>query len=91
MVGGLSRVEFEEQRIPGMVSDVMLEVRLKLKTDGGRAAVVNGKVRLVHYERLAQDRFHVGVEFTGIDTAQQRKLEDFINDRIQEAETTPAE
>lgn len=81
----------EEQRIPGMVSDVMLEVRLKLKTDGGRAAVVTGKVRLVHYERLAQDRFHVGVEFTGIDTAQQRKLEDFINDRIQAAETTPAE
>jgi c-di-GMP-binding flagellar brake protein YcgR len=81
----------EEQRIPGMVSDVMLEVRLKLKTGEGRAAVVTGKVRLVHYERLAQDRFHVGVEFTGMDRAQQRKLEDFINDRIQEAETAPAE
>lgn len=79
----------EEQRIPGMVSDVMLEVRLRLKTGGGRAAVVNGRGRLVHYERLAQDCFHVGVEFTGIDRAQQRKLEDFVNDRLQEGETGP--
>jgi c-di-GMP-binding flagellar brake protein YcgR len=85
----------EEQRIPGMVSDVTLEVRLNLKSGGGRAVLVNGRVRLVHYERLAQDRFHVGVEFTDIDKAQQRKLEDYINDRIREAETaavaTPAE
>jgi c-di-GMP-binding flagellar brake protein YcgR len=79
----------EEQRIPGTVSDVMLEVRLKLKTGEERAAVVNGRARLVHYERLAQDRFHVGVEFASIDKAQQRKLEDYINDRMREAETAP--
>jgi c-di-GMP-binding flagellar brake protein YcgR len=79
----------EEQRIPGTVSDVMLEVRLKLKAGEGRAAVVTGRARMVHYERLAQDRFHVGVEFTGLEKAQQRELEDYINDRIREAETAP--
>jgi hypothetical protein len=81
----------EEQRTPGMVMDVALDVRLKLKSGGGRVPNFNGKARLAHYERLAQDRFHVGVEFVDIEKAQRHKLEDFINDTLTEAASALAD
>lgn len=71
----------EEQRTPGMVMDVVLDVHLKLASGNSRAPTVSGRARLAHYERLAQDRFHVGIEFVELDKAQQRKLEDYINDK----------
>lgn len=74
----------EEQRTPGMVIDVMLDMCLKLKSGGSRAPVVSGKARLVHYERLAQDCFHVGIELVEMENTQRRKLEDYINDNIGE-------
>jgi hypothetical protein len=80
----------EEQRVPGTVMDVELEVRLKLNAGASRAAVVHGKARLVHHERLAQDRFHVGIEFAELDKAHRRKLEDFVNDRIPATEAVRA-
>ena len=91
----VNRLLPEEQRIPGTVMDVMLEVRLKLQAGGARATNITGKARLVHYERLAQDRFHVGIALVDLDKNQRHRLEDFINDRIREAESavaaTPAE
>jgi hypothetical protein len=81
----------EEQRIPGTVMDVELEVHLKLKAGATRAAAVHGKARLVHHERLAQDRFHVGIEFAELDKAHRRKLEDFVNDSIAATEDDRAE
>ena len=73
----------EEQRTPGMVMDVVLEVHLRLRSgDSSRVPTVSGKARLAHYERLAQDCFHVGIEFVELDKVQQRKLEDYINDNV---------
>ena len=81
----------EEQRTPGMVMDVVLDVRLKLKTGGNRAPTVSGKGRLAHYERLAQDRFHVGIEYIELEKTQQRKLEDFVNDNLDEPQVVSPE
>ena len=72
----------EEQRTPGMVMDVVLQVLLRLSSEGSRSPSVSGTARLAHYERLAQDRFHVGIELVQLDKAEQRKLEDYINDNI---------
>jgi hypothetical protein len=81
----------EEQRTPGMVMDVVLDVRLKLKTGGNRAPTVSGKARLAHYERLAQDRFHVGIEYIELEKTQQRKLEDYVNDNLDEPQVVSSE
>ena len=82
----------EEQRTPGMVMDVILEVHLRLKSgDSSRVPTVSGKARLAHYERLAQDRFHVGIEFVELDRKQQRKLEDYINDTFDNPQDTLSE
>ena len=81
----------EEQRTPGMVTDVVLEVRLRLHTGGTRTPVFTGTARLAHYERLAQDRFHVGVEFVDVDKAQRRKLEDYINEQPPGTESSLAD
>jgi c-di-GMP-binding flagellar brake protein YcgR len=83
----INRLLPEQQRIPGMVMDVILELRLKLEAAAAPAAAISARARLVHYERLAQDCFHVGVEFTDIDKTEHRKLEDFVNDHLQAAKT----
>jgi hypothetical protein len=81
----------EEQRTPGMVMDVVLDVRLSLTSGNSRSPTVNGRARLAHYERLAQDRFHVGIELVELEKEQQRKLEDYINDKVSDAQDAISE
>jgi hypothetical protein len=69
----------EEQRTPGTILDVVLDFHFEIGTDSRKASPVRGKARLVHYERLAQDRFHVGIEFLDLEHELQGRLDEYID------------
>lgn len=62
-----------------MVEDVMLDVEFRLPDDAQGEALIMAKARLSHYERLAQDRFHVGLQFRDISDGIHRKLNAYID------------
>jgi c-di-GMP-binding flagellar brake protein YcgR len=76
----------QENRTPGMVEDVMLEVEFRLPDDAQGETPVKTRARLAHYERLAQDRFHVGLQFRDISDAIHRKLDAYIDQCIAAAD-----
>ena len=81
----------EEQRTPGTVIDVVLEICLRIKAGSQRATIIKEKAQLVHYERLAQDRFHVGVEFQSLDHTAKNKLDEYIDACLKASESPPDE
>ena len=76
----------DEDRTPGMVEDVMLEVEFQLPANGQGGTLIKASARLAHYERLAQDRFHVGLQFTDISESTRRKLAAYIEQCIAAAD-----
>ena len=68
----------EDQRTPGRVWDVEIEIHFTLQAGARPAVVVDARARVIHSERLAQDAFHVGVEFSELDAAVRKTLEDYI-------------
>jgi hypothetical protein len=68
----------EDQRTPGRVWDVEIEIHFTLQNEACPAVAVDARARVIHSERLAQDAFHVGVEFTELDAAARKSLEDYI-------------
>ena len=68
----------EDQRTPGRVWDVEIEIHFTLQTGAPPEVVVDARARVIHSERLAQDAFHVGVEFTELDAAVRKTLDDYI-------------
>jgi c-di-GMP-binding flagellar brake protein YcgR len=68
----------EDQRTPGRVWDVRIEIHFTLQAGDRPAIPVSVNARVIHSERLAQDEFHVGVEFSEIDAATLKALEDYL-------------
>jgi hypothetical protein len=68
----------EDQRTPGRVWDVEIVIRFTLQTEAYPDVAVDVRARVIHSERLSQDAFHVGVEFTALDAAVRKTLEDYI-------------
>lgn len=62
----------------GMIIDIEIDVRIKLPTDKKRATTIKTGARVIHSERLAQDLFHVGIQFKRLETGALRQLEEFI-------------
>jgi hypothetical protein len=77
-----------EDRTPGMVENVMLEVAFRLPVNGEEGTLIKAGARLAHYERLAQDRFHVGLQFRDIGEGDRRKLDAWIDRCIAAADDT---
>jgi hypothetical protein len=69
----------EENRTPGMVENVLLEIRFRLPVNGTGDTLIKTRARLAHYERLAQDRFHVGLQFRDISDGSLRELNAHID------------
>jgi len=76
----------QENTTPGMVEDVMLEIEFRLPDDARGEALIRARARLSHYERLAQDRFHVGLQFRDISDGIHRKLNAYIDHCIAAAD-----
>ena len=68
----------EGERTVGLIMDVMVDVQFKLPAETKRADSIKTTARIVHSERLAQDVFHVGVQFTGLEIKYIQQLEAYI-------------
>jgi c-di-GMP-binding flagellar brake protein YcgR len=63
----LYRILPRDQRTPGQVTGVMTRISFDLQPPSLPPLSVDATARLIHSERLAQDVFHVGVQFTRLD------------------------
>jgi hypothetical protein len=57
----------KDQRIPGQVTDIVIEIRFALQPPSQSSLPVDTNARVIHSERLAQDVFHIGVRFINLD------------------------
>ena len=73
----------EGERTVGLIMDVMVDVQFKLPSENKRVNNIKTAARIVHSERLAQDVFHVGVQFTGLGINATQQLEAYIQDQGQ--------
>ena len=70
----------EDQRTPGRVVDVVIEIDFKLQPTGQTAEDFHSRAKIIHSERLAQDEFHIGVQFIGMDDAALQVLRAWIDE-----------
>lgn len=68
----------ENKRTPGLINDVVVEIRFELQPPDLAAQAIECKASLVHFERLAQDDFHVGIEFMQMDKTAKQELHTFL-------------
>jgi hypothetical protein len=66
-----------DQRTPGQVG-IVIEIQFELQLPEQPRLAINVIARVIHSERLAQDVFHVGVQFINIDTAAVSMLKTYI-------------
>ena len=71
-----------EQRTPGQVIDVTVEVKFSLRPVEGAAVDLQLTALVIHSERLAQDSFHIGIQFTDMRKPDFNLIEDHINAAI---------
>jgi c-di-GMP-binding flagellar brake protein YcgR len=64
----------KDQRTPGQVTGVVIEIRFELQPPSQPLLSIDANARVIHSERLAQDVFHVGVQFINIDEATAQTL-----------------
>jgi hypothetical protein len=70
----------EDQRTPGQILDVEMDVVFDLPQEGDTAPLpVRTRATVVHSERLAQDEFHVGVQFIDLEQSMSGPLERYIS------------
>jgi c-di-GMP-binding flagellar brake protein YcgR len=73
------RILPEEQHTPGLVSDVIIELHLQLPLpDPKKPAPISCSASLVHTERLAQDTWHIGIQFLELSDTEQKALQAYI-------------
>jgi hypothetical protein len=66
------------ERIVGLIMDAEIDVQFTLPSDNKRTAIFKTAARIIHSERLAQDVFHVGIQFNALNTNALRQLEAYI-------------
>jgi c-di-GMP-binding flagellar brake protein YcgR len=81
------RILPEEQHTPGLVSDVSVELRLQLPLpDRKKPAQINCSAGVVHTERLAQDTWHIGIQFLALREIDNKALQTYIENCKQQEE-----
>jgi len=70
----------EEESGVGLIVGTTIEIKFSLPSPGKCAAAITTKARLIHSERLAQDLFHVGIQFVSLNKTDLGKLEAFIGE-----------
>jgi hypothetical protein len=69
----------EDQRTPGQILDVEMEISFGLPVGDAPVLPIRTRGRVVHSERLAQDEFHVGVQFIDLTNSVTEPIEKYIN------------
>ena len=67
-----------EQRTPGQVIDVHIAIRFTLSPDNRPPVDLQLRAIVIHSERLAQDSFHIGIQFEGIGNSDFNLLEEYV-------------
>ncbi|MGB5474571.1 MAG: PilZ domain-containing protein [Gammaproteobacteria bacterium] len=69
----------EDQRIPGQVSGVEIEIYFQLHAAGRKKPLsVRAQARLIYTERLSQDSFTVGAQFIALRDTDIRGIENYM-------------
>ena len=69
----------EDQRIPGQVTDVDIEIHFQLQAAGRRKPLsIRTRARLIHTERLAQDSYTLGAKFLDMRDVDSRGIENYM-------------
>jgi hypothetical protein len=68
-----------DQRTPGQVTGVEIEIQFNLQSATQAPSSLNALARVIHMERLAQEVFHVGVQYIRIDEAAVATLKGYID------------
>jgi hypothetical protein len=69
----------KDQQTPGQVTGVMIEIQFDLQSPPQPGLSLNPRARVIHSERLAQDVFHVGIQFIHIDESDVVALKGYID------------
>jgi len=69
----------KDQRTPGQVIGVTIEIQFDLQPPAQPRLSLDAMARVIHSERLAQDVFHVGVQFIRIEEADLAALKSYID------------
>lgn len=71
----------EDQRTPGRIVDVKIELDFELQSSGQPASTFHTQATIIHSERLSQDEFHIGVLFTSMEETAFQVLKAYIDER----------
>ncbi len=66
------------RRTPGLVTGVLVEIHFELQLPDQTEHPIKCDARLVYFERLAQDNFHVGAQFTRMDETAKEALRAYL-------------
>ena len=70
----------DDERTVGLIMGAGVDIQFKLSSDKERAAAIKTEARIIHSERLAQDVFHVGIQFNTLSSNAIRQLEAYIEE-----------
>jgi hypothetical protein len=69
----------EEQRIPGQVIDIDIDIQFQLQAAGRKKPLsIRTTARIIHTERLAQDSYTLGAQFIALHDADIRGIELYL-------------
>ena len=69
----------EDLRTPGMVNDVKIEVSFRpASVAGENQSPLETSALIIHSERLAQDNYHMGIQFIGMSDTDSMRLRAYI-------------
>ena len=68
----------ENVTAPIPLTGITIEIHFELQQAGQAAYPVKCEARVVHFERLAQDDFHIGLQFTSMDETAKKALHAYL-------------
>jgi hypothetical protein len=68
----------DDERTVGLIMDVEIDIQFTLPADGKRASTIKTNAAIIHSERLAQDVFHVGIQFRTLTINAGKQLQAYI-------------
>jgi len=77
----------EKMRTPGSVADIVVEIHFELQLPDLTTLSVKCSARLIHFERLAQDNYHVGLQFNKMDKTVTKALHAHIGSTLEKQHT----
>ena len=83
----IKRILSDDRFVLGRIMNVEIVVRFSLKPAAGGDTPVECRARVIHSERLAQDLFHVGVQFLDLSQAAATALKTCIDEHTVTSES----